>query len=332
VESVCLPRAAQGYGEYRGNMQGNKGKPAENGERRIDPHVHCGDGRTIRDTKRLEERQGVKIVFDMLNKDHPITTSEMVMDRLAVALHEIGSLYGYYLYVGITGDPKQAKEAAKIVETYPRVIGAEMLAGMNDDSQRRAYETLASPDVNYKGVLAVHCGYESPGRADSWIPEKASEMEAQSVKKQIELAWETGFTGHLHICNASTPQTVMLVDEAIRDGMRISCGATPYHLLHSTADVRTAGGTGYEAPAPKDREEMLGLRELLRQGKIDWIETNNTPRTGARAPKEYKHLLREMKKWGVSKERIQELTCSNILAVFPKVAVVEGFPIAEAQA
>jgi dihydroorotase-like cyclic amidohydrolase len=50
---------------------------------RIDPHVHCRDGKqaykaTIKGVMELAKKQGVDIIFDMPNTDPPITRKEDV--------------------------------------------------------------------------------------------------------------------------------------------------------------------------------------------------------------------------------------------------------------
>ena len=321
----------------------------------IDPHVHCRDGleaekSTIREVKELAVRQGVSVIFDMPNTKPPITSAELVEARLELAERELGSLDGYYLYVGVTANPEQVREAARIVEKNPKVVGAKMFAGksvgdlavINDDDQRMVYRTLA--EAKYEGVLAVHCEYEGFYRPDIWIPERPStwnlarppKMEIHSVDNQIRFAYEEEFAGHLHICHASVPQTVELVDKA-REHMQISCGVTPHHLLHSTEDMQTVKGTKYKVNPPlRNRKTMLEMRELLRQGKIDWIESDHAPHekerktyneknpkdfymSGIRSLEEYMHLLREMKKWTMTDEQIHTLTYSNIKKVFTKV-------------
>ncbi len=332
------------------------GKHVENNEKHIDPHVHCRDGKekdkaTIGEVAQLAINAGICAMFDMPNTNPPIINADLVEERLIMALHELDSLNGYYLYIGITANPEQVKDAARIVNTYPKVVGAKMFAGksvgdlaiINDDCQRTVYRTLA--EVGYTGVLAVHCEYEGLFRPELWIPERPSTwnlarppmMEIRSVENQIKFAWEEGFKGHLHICHASVPRTVELVDEA-RAYMQISCGVTPHHLLHSTEDMQTIKGMKYKVNPPlRSKKTMLEMRELLRQGKIDWIESDHAPHekerktynednpkdfymSGIRSLEEYKRLLREMKRWGITDEQIHELTYLNIKKVFVKVA------------
>jgi dihydroorotase len=321
----------------------------------IDPHVHCRDWEesgkaTIEEVKRLAARQGVGIIFDMPNTKPPITTAELVERRLATAMDELGSLDGYYLYVGVTADPDQVKDAVRIFNEYPRVIGLKMFAGksvgdlavIKEEDQRIVYGTLA--DAHYDGVLAVHCEHEDFSRLNLWIPERPStwnlarppEMEIRSVKNQIKFACDEGFAGHLHVCHASVPQTVWLVDEA-RARMRISCGVTPHHLLHSTDEMQIVSGMKYKVNPPLRNNKMrLGMWELLRHGKIDWIESDHAPHekerktynednpkefymSGIRSLKDYDRLLRKLRKDDFSVQQIYELTNANITAAFPKI-------------
>ena len=72
---------------------------------------------------------------------------------------------------------------------------------------------------------------------------------------------------------------------------------------------------------------MLLLRESLRDGKIDWIETDHAPHTreeklfppymsGIQSLKSYSVFLDYLADWDFSEDHIYQLTCGNIEKVF----------------
>ena len=84
----------------------------------IDSHVHCRDGKqaykeTVRHALAVAENAGVDAIFDMPNTEPPIITREQVIERLKLA-DSFNSNVFYGLYVGLTSDISQIKEAVKI--------------------------------------------------------------------------------------------------------------------------------------------------------------------------------------------------------------------------
>ena len=126
----------------------------------------------------IARSQDVTVICDMPNTSRPIITKELVKERLKTASQE-GCLDGYYLYVGVTDDARQVKEAVEIVESEDRVVGMKMYAGrsvgpisvITEEAQKRTYQILA--DLNYRGVLVVHCEKESLFKMNLWNPAKA---------------------------------------------------------------------------------------------------------------------------------------------------------------
>lgn len=317
----------------------------------IDPHVHCRDWEqsykaTIRSVTDIARSQGVVAIFDMPNTSPPIISEELVKRRLKTAEKEM-CLDGYYLYVGLTSNPEQIKEAVRLVESNEKVVGLKMFAGKSvgelstpdEKSQRTVYETLA--DEGYRGVVAVHCEKDSLAAMGLWDPTlpytwnlaRPPSMEIESVKDQIRFVRESGFKGTLHVCHISTPEAVELVNEA-RSSIKITCGVTPHHLTYSTSDMQKPDGLAYKVNPPiRDPETVRKMRSLLQQGKMDWIETDHAPHTheeksyvpngafmsGIPSLNSYAHFIENLLKGGMTEEQVQRLTYSNIKKVFTKV-------------
>jgi dihydroorotase len=321
------------------------------GGRHIDPHVHCRDWdwsykATIKSVMDIARSQGVSAIFDMPNTSPAITTAELVKRRLDTAREE-GCLEGYYFYVGLTGDPEQAREAARLVEANDKVVGLKLVAGKSvgalrtegEEKQKMVYEALAG--AGYTGVVAVHAEKEAYFHMDLWNPElpytwnlvRPPESEIESVKDQIKFAKEAGFKGTLHICHVSTPETVRIVNEA-KSSIKVVCGVTPHHVTYSTSDMRGPESVAYKVNPPlRDPKMVRKLRELLYQGKIDWIETDHAPHSreeksyvpngafmsGIQSLNSYARFLQDLQAGGMSGEQIERLTYTNIKKVFTKV-------------
>ena len=314
--------------------------------KRIDPHVHFRDEgqehkETIPHGLAVAKEEGVTIVFDMPNTLKPILTEQDVKKRLAlVPATEKGR---YFLYIGATADEKQLTDAVRLVKEIKEVIGIKLFAGksvgtlqiISEADQRKVYSTLAK--AGYDGVLAVHCEKEAhikdifnPGEPITHALSRPNASEVESIKDQIRLAKEAGFKGTLHICHVSCKESIEIIEKARKaGGLKITCGVTPHHLLWSDEKLKGDAGLLYKMNPPlRSAKDVEALRGALKEGKIDWIETDHAPHTvGEKMHKGhpsgypslylYKKLVEEtLLQWGLDEKQVEKLTYGNIVKTF----------------
>jgi len=328
----------------------------------IDPHVHLRDWEQI-DKESLYHGMesamlcGVCALFDMPNCQPPLIDEYHVRRRLSDAAGAAAALSArakkaapfYALYGGLTSDGDQVAEMVALWrELFPRVIGMKLFAGRSTGSlavvekerQEAIWERLARE--SYKGLVAVHCEKEGLFSPDLWDPAKPSthslarpeEAEAASVADQIASARLAGFSGTLHICHISSPDALRLVEEARRasaDGelsFRITCGATPHHLLLDSSLVPEGeDGLLFKVNPPlRSPESRSVLWDALVSGRIDWIESDHAPHriddkrkgfaSGLPSLVAWPLLIREMRRVGMSEEKIEMLTAGNAIRSF----------------
>lgn len=314
-------------------------------QKRIDPHVHCRDGKeahktTIKEVAELARTQGIDIIFDMPNTDPPILTEKDVRDRLKLAA---GAGVKYFLYVGLTAGETQIKKAVDLAKNHPQVVGLKLyttyrtgpLNVSRETSQKMVY--LKLKEAGYKGVLAVHCEKEKRFKSGIWDSQKPwthslvrpPGAEVESVNDQIKFAKEAGFAGKLHICHISCPESVDLVQNA-KNRLNISCGVTPHHLSLTTEDQKIAPKFGlyYKVNPPlRDKKMVELLLKYLKDGKIDVVETDHAPHaaheksrppylSGMPSLNLYSHFLDQLRQEGVNETQIDNLTYWNIKRIF----------------
>ncbi|MFA6190546.1 MAG: dihydroorotase [Candidatus Staskawiczbacteria bacterium] len=327
--------------------------------RRIDPHVHCRDQgwaykSTIAETLKLAELQGICAIFDMPNNNPPTLRIEDVLQRLALVPED--SPVQYFTYIGLAADnPDQWAEAVRCWNNIPQVIGIKMFAGhstanmgiIEPEQQRAVYRFLT--EVDYRGVLAVHCEKESLLRPALWDPKnpvshslaRPPEAEAESVRDQILFAEGAGFCGKLHICHVSTEKALRVIARA-KDKrslpMRVTCEVTPHHLLYSTDMLEHLGQLGQlshwfkvNPPIRIEQDRLALLGAIISDNVVDWIATDNAPHTmqeklgppytsGFPSLYLYQGLLAHLRELGVSEEKIDDLTFYSIIRAFnPKL-------------
>lgn len=315
----------------------------------IDPHVHCRDGEqsykeTIAHALSVAERAGVDAIFDMPNTNPPIISRGLVDERLSIA-DKCNSSVFYGLYVGLTSDPEQIKDAVQIHKDYfPRVVGLKLFAGksvgdlavIDEEKQKQVYSALS--ENGYEGVLAVHCEKErflKPKQFRSELPQTHSFArppiaELESIKDQVKFACAADFNGTLHVAHVSVPESVEYIDSIRKsEDIKISCGATPHHLfLNYYAVSYGEEGLLFKVNPPlRHTLEQEGLLRCLKDGKINLIETDHAPHTlneklndpfmsGIPSLDMWPKIYARLKNEGFSYPQIEDLVFNNAHRVF----------------
>ncbi len=314
----------------------------------IDPHVHLRDWNqnnkeTVRHGLKVAYRAGLDAIFEMPNTDPALTSRTNLIKRISLgdyALKGEGTKIFHGIYAGLTSDERQIKEVVRAYkELFPRVVGLKMFAGQSTGNmgiielkdQALIYKTLSQLD--YKGVLAVHCEKESLLEKNLWNPKKPEThadarpeiAEYESIKDQIKLAKEYDFRGKLHICHISTPSAVELVNKE-RKQMKISCGVTPHHCVLNIKYLHDEKGILRKMNPPlRDISSQTQLLKYLLNGKIDFIETDHAPHTlkdkfekhssGIPGFPYYPYFVETIRK-KISEEQLRRLTHENIVNLF----------------
>jgi len=263
----------------------------------IDSHVHFRDfnqkhKETIKHGLEVAYDSGLDAVFDMPNTDPPIMTRDLAVRRLNLARENRVKGVFYGLYMGLTADPEQIRTAVGLYREFPQIIGMKLYAGHSvgnlgvteEDDQRIVYKTLA--EEGFEGVLAVHCEKESKLHPELWNPEmpithchaRPEEAEVESVHDQLTYVRETKYKGKIHIAHISSPKAVDLVVNAKEEGIDASSGICPHHFIYDWTQMYNENGVLWKMNpplrSPKSRAEAF---KQLKQGRIDWIETDHAP-------------------------------------------------------
>ncbi|NLK14191.1 MAG: dihydroorotase family protein [Spirochaetales bacterium] len=264
----------------------------------IDPHVHLRDWNlsakeTLAHGLLVAEKSGFAAVIDMPNTDPPLTTRTRIIERIDAA-KRVKVNVSYHLWAGVTSDPAQIDEIVQSCEElFPAVVGLKLFAGhstgnmglVEEEIQARVYRHLA--ERNYTGAVALHCEKETLLRPELYDNADLStqslarpqEAEIASIRDQLSLSKEAGFAGHLHIAHLSTIEGLLIVEEARREGRRISCGATPHHLLLNRDTAKDRSLYAKMNPPLRNEETRRKLFEALLEGRIDWVESDHAPHT-----------------------------------------------------
>lgn len=165
-----------------------------------------------------------------------------------------------------------------------------MVAGFSDDGSgvqsedvmRQAMTEAAKNDA----IIAAHCevdallrkGYIHDGEYAAQHGHRGicSESEWAQIQRDIELASEAGC--RYHVCHISTKESVALIREAKRRGVKITCETGPHYLTMCDMDLQEDGRFKMNPPI-RSAADRDALTEGLQDGTIDVVATDHAPHT-----------------------------------------------------
>ncbi|GIN83769.1 dihydroorotase [Heyndrickxia sporothermodurans] len=121
---------------------------------------------------------------------------------------------------------------------------------------------------------AVHEGEFSIKHGIAGIP---SICESVHIARDVLLA--EAAECHYHVCHISTKESVRVVRDAKKAGIKVTAEVTPHHLLLCDEDIPELD-TNYKMNPPlRSKEDRAALIEGLLDGTIDFIATDHAPHT-----------------------------------------------------
>ena len=150
----------------------------------------------------------------------------------------------------------------------------------SDEMMEKAMRMAAFCDC----VIAAHCednrllngGYIHDGEYARAHGHKGicSESEWGQIARDLELAAKTGC--RYHVCHISCKESVDIIRQAKKSGVKVTCETGPHYLLLSDKDLQEDGRFKMNPPirSEADREALLSG---LVDGTIDIIATDHAP-------------------------------------------------------
>src|SRR2546422_805846 len=107
------------------------------------------------------------------------------------------------------------------------------------------------------------------------MPPMPAVAEEVMISRDLRLVGYTG--GQYHVAHISTRGSIDLVRAAKKEGLRVTCEATPHHFALTEEVVRSFNTNTKMNPPLRSSNDVEAVREGLRDGAIDAIATDHAP-------------------------------------------------------
>jgi dihydroorotase len=267
----------------------------------VDPHVHLRtpgreDEEDIDSGTRAAAAGGFCAVLAQPNTEPAVDSAPVLRSLRERARAQARIPTGFLAAITVGRRGEQLTEMAELA-----AVGA---VGFTDDGspvepagvmrQALQYQRLAGrplalheEDPSLSGAGVMHEGEVSALLGLTGIP---SVSESTMVARDCALAaYEDG---RIHIQHVSARETVEVIERARAAGTRVTCEATPHHLLLTDEAVRSLDTNTKMNPPLRAEADRQALIDALRSGTIDCVATDHAPH--AREEKEQPFELAPM--------------------------------------
>ncbi|MFH1199535.1 MAG: dihydroorotase family protein [Candidatus Micrarchaeota archaeon] len=261
----------------------------------VDAHVH------LRDFKESYKEDwfsgtssalagGVTSVLDMPNNSLPTTSHQALEAKELVAAKK--ALCDYAFFFGAT--PDNAGEAARSASDH-RVAGLKLYMGPSTGNlDAGGFASVFAHFASFKKPIAVHA---ENGDCLQYFSDKFDKTAANHSRLRDELCAQLAVStaldiaertkARLHVCHVSTAEELELIADAKREGVNVTCEATPHHLFLSDSDAARLGNFAKVNPPLRNKQHVAALWDGLRKGVVDIIATDHAPHSSEEKLKSY---------------------------------------------
>jgi dihydroorotase len=255
----------------------------------VDLHVHLrepgGEKKETIATGTLAAARGGFTTLAAMPNTRPVPDSKEQMDWLQTRIQETANVR-VLPYASITvrqiGKELTDFEALKNAGAFAFTddgVGVQDASKMLEAMQKAASVNMAIVAHCEENTLinkgCVHEGSFSKRNGLNGIP---SVCESVQIARDVLLAEAAGC--HYHVCHVSTKESVRVIRDAKRAGIKVTAEVTPHHLLLTQDDIPDSLDPNYKMNPPlRDTADRDALIEGLLDGTIDFIATDHAPHT-----------------------------------------------------
>jgi dihydroorotase len=254
----------------------------------VDMHVHLRepgreDKETIASGSKAALKGGVTSVLAMPNTQPPMDSVDSV--RLLRGIIRKTSQVNIFIAGAITKGRlgQELTDIAKLKEEGVIAVSDDGVSVDNNElflaalKQAKEHKVLAichSEDKTLSAQGVVNLGLTSTRLGLRGI---SKESEYKRVARDIELAEKA--QAPVHITHVSCKESVEIIAQAKKKGVRVTCDATPHHFSLTEEAVLGFDTNMKMNPPLRGRDDVIAIRQGLKDGTIDAIASDHAPHT-----------------------------------------------------
>jgi dihydroorotase len=254
----------------------------------VDLHVHLrepgGEKKETIATGTLAAARGGFTTIAAMPNTRPVPDSVETLQSLNKRIAETSAVRVLpYASITIRELGKELTDFAALKEEGAFAFTDDGVGVQSADMMLQAMQLAASVDMPivahceentliHKG--SVHEGEFSKKHGLNGIP---AVCESVHIARDVLLAEAANC--HYHVCHISTKESVRVVRDAKRAGIRVTAEVTPHHLLLCDEDIPGLDSNYKMNPPLRGRADREALIEGLLDGTIDFIATDHAPHT-----------------------------------------------------
>jgi dihydroorotase len=258
----------------------------------IDIHTHLRDeGKAYKEDfytgTAAAAAGGITTVLDMPNNSPVTMSAETLKNRMRIAQKTALVNIGFY-----SEFPEEPEEIGAIVAqgavAFKLFMGSQV-GGLNVDDDKALQEAFATVST-LNTPVAVHAEdkqllkkaeteLKTAKRNDvaAFLTAHSERVETTAVRRLLRLTSKTNL--HLHFCHVTNEETLNVIIEEKKSGKKVTCEATPQHLLLSTADFEHHGPLLVMVPPLRSERNQIALWNGIAEMWVDAVGSDHAPHT-----------------------------------------------------
>lgn len=252
----------------------------------IDLHVHLREPgyehkETIETGVKAAARGGFTTICAMPNTSPVVDCKEVVLQiqNKANKLNNVN-----VLQIGAVTKGQKGEELADIegmIECNIPAISEDGKSVMNSNLYREAMKIAAKNNIpvfaHCEDINLVNGGVMNADDNAKRLSMRgiSNAVEDIIVARDILLAKETN--ARLHLCHCSTKDSVVMIEQAKKEGLKVSAEVCPHHFCLTSDDIKTDDANYKMNPPLRTKADVLALIDGLKNGIIDCIATDHAP-------------------------------------------------------
>lgn len=254
----------------------------------IDVHVHLrepgGEHKETIETGTLAAAKGGYTTICAMPNTRPVPDTKENLTHVNQLIEE-KALIRVLPYASIT-IREAGKERTNLTELKEHGAFAFTDDGVGVQEAGMMYEAMQDA-AKLNMPIVAHCEdntliyggamHEGTRNKELGLPGIPSIAESVHIARDVLLAEAAG--AHYHVCHVSTKESVRVIRDAKKAGIRVTAEVSPHHLLLTENDIPGDDADWKMNPPLRGTEDLQALRDGLLDGTLDFIATDHAPHT-----------------------------------------------------